>query len=194
MKDLTVFSFVPQSGNIYTLSVKCKNSFVCFFYFILLIMLVLLLTLLMHASRPGTWHGHVEAPCCWETLHAGTLLFDWRRPGWVEWTLHIRLEAGGTNLIRPLFHSVLLILFCSTFPPQTLYGHLKTPCLVPLLYIHSMRCVRAVGDIQKDGSDLFSRKLWWIIILWYYTFILRLVKSCPFDQEARCALATDCQE
>ncbi len=80
-------------------------------------MLVLLLALLTHASGPGTWHGHVEAPCCWEAPHAGTLLCDWRKPDWDEWALYIEQEAWGTALVRPLSHSLSLVLCPAPFLP-----------------------------------------------------------------------------
>lgn len=76
-------------------------------------MLVLLVTLLIHAGGPGTWHGHVEAPCCWETLHAGTPFCDWRKPDWVEWAPYIEQETWRTGLIHILSFSVPQSLLCS---------------------------------------------------------------------------------
>lgn len=127
---LPVFPFLLHTGNLYYAPVSpahipaqslccCANKQILIRISRVTPLLVLLLALLTHASGPGTWHGHVEAPCCWEALPAGTLLHDWRRPGWDEWALYIEQEAWGTALVRPLSLSIPHSLFGSLSPSNT---------------------------------------------------------------------------
>lgn len=102
---------------------RCVNKQILIWISCVTPMLVLLPALLTHASGPGTWHGHVEAPCCWEALLAGMLLCDWRKPDWDEWALYIEQEAWGTALVRPLSHSLSLVLCSAPFLPHNTHTH-----------------------------------------------------------------------
>lgn len=120
-------------------SCRCMNKQVQIWISRVTPMLVLLLALLTHASGPGTWHGHVEAPCCWEAPHVGTPLCDWRKPDWDEWALYIEQEAWGTALVRPLSHSLSLVLCPAPFLPLVhthSVGHRSHVCLptAPLFF------------------------------------------------------------
>lgn len=136
-------------------------------------MLVLLLALLTHVSGPGTWLGHVEAPCCWEAPHArnAALWLEEARLGWMS-TVH---RAGGTRDYtsmppsRILYRPFSVLLPFSRFYTHSV-GHRSHVCLATAPLYSRYAFMPFVGPNRFDktvavwswGSQVQISSMWFI--------------------------------